>query len=122
MKVAVLGASRKPERASYQAVKRLCEAGHEVYPVNPGLEDVDGLRAYGRLSELPGPVDTITVYLSAQNSDRLVKELVNSGARRVIFNPGAENPTLADQLQTRGMRVVEACTLVLLAAGQFNEA
>jgi len=122
MNIAVLGASQKQDRASYQAVKRLTEAGHTVFPVHPGLDAVDGIKAYARLSDLPEPVDTVSVYLSAQNSDRLAKELVNCGARRVIFNPGAENTTLADRLQSSGMHVIEACTLVLLSSGQFNEA
>ena len=122
MNIAVLGASQKSDRASNQAVKRLVEAGHTVFPVHPGLDAIDGIKAYANLSDLPEPVDTVTVYLSAKTSDRLAKELVNCGARRVIFNPGAENSTLADQLQSRGMHVIEACTLVLLSSGQFNEA
>ncbi len=122
MNVAILGASPNTDRASYQALKRLAEAGHTVFPINPALADIEGTKVYARLSELPEPVDTVTVYLSAKNTDRLAKELVNCGARRVIFNPGAENTTLADQLQSRGMHVIEACTLVLLGSGQFNAA
>ncbi len=122
MNVAVLGASDKQGRYSYQAVKRLAEAGHRVFPVRPGLAEVDGIKAYARLSELPEPVDVVTVYLSPQNSERLAKELVNCGARRVIFNPGAENAALSDRLQSLGVHVVEACTLVLLSTGAFNEA
>ncbi len=122
MNVAILGASASTDRASYQSLKRLAEAGHTVFPVNPALTDIDGVKVYARLSELPGPVDTVTIYLSAKNSDRLAKELIHCGARRVIFNPGSENTTLADQLQSRGLHVIEACTLVLLGSGQFNEA
>lgn len=122
MNVAILGASPNTDRASYQVLKRLTDAGHTPFPINPVLPDIDGIKVCARLSELPEPVDTVTIYLSAKNSDRLAKELINCGARRVIFNPGAENTTLADQLQSRGLHVIEACTLALLAAGQFNEA
>jgi predicted CoA-binding protein len=120
MNVAVLGASNKPERYSFKAVRLLREKGHTPYPVHPALEEVDGLPAFHSLSAIPAPVDTITVYLSARNQQPIADELLGSGARRVIFNPGAENPELADLLRQRGKEVLQACTLVLLNTGQFE--
>jgi predicted CoA-binding protein len=119
MNVAVLGASNKPERYSFKAVRLLREKGHTPYPVHPALAEVDGLPVFPSLSAIPAPVDTITVYLSARNQQPIADELLSSGARRVIFNPGAENPELADQLRQRGREVLQACTLVLLDTGQF---
>jgi hypothetical protein len=119
MNVAVLGASNKPERYSFKAVRRLREKGHTPFPVHPALAEVDGLPVCPSLRAIPAPVDTVTVYLSARNQQPIAEELLNSGARRVIFNPGAENPELAEQLRRRGKEVLEACTLVLLTTGQF---
>ncbi|NLF15833.1 MAG: CoA-binding protein [Lentisphaerae bacterium] len=118
--VAVLGASAKPERYSYQAVALLKAAGHAVYPVHPALETLQGLRVYHRLSEIPQALDTITVYLSPQHSSGLADAIVAARPRRVILNPGAENPDLARDLADAGIAVVEACTLVLLRTGQFD--
>jgi uncharacterized protein len=120
MNVAVLGASNKPERYSFKAVRLLRQKGHTPYPVHPALTEVDGLPVYRSLSAIPDPVDTITVYLSSRNQQPIADELVQSPARRVIFNPGAENPELADQLRQRGKEVLHACTLVLLNTGQFE--
>jgi uncharacterized protein len=120
MNVAVLGASNKPERYSFKAVRLLREKGHQPYPVHPALEEVDGLPVFHSLSAITAPVHTVTVYLSAQNQGPIADELLNSGARRVIFNPGAENPELAGQLRQRGKEVLETCTLVLLNTGQFH--
>jgi uncharacterized protein len=120
MNVAVLGASNKPERYSYKAVRLLRETGHTPYPVHPALTEVDGLPVFRSLSAIPAPIDTITVYLSLQNQQPITEELLDSGARRVIFNPGAENPELAEHLRQRGKEVLEACTLVLLNTGQFG--
>lgn len=122
MNVAVLGASNKPDRYSYKAVRLLREKGHTPYPVHPSLAEVDGLRVSPSLSALPEPVDTVTVYLAARNQCPIAEELLNSGARRVIFNPGAENPELAEQLRQSGKEVLNACTLVLLSTGQFETA
>jgi predicted CoA-binding protein len=119
MNVAVLGASNKPERYSFKAVRMLREKGHTPFPVHPALKEVDGVPVWPSLRAITEPVDTITVYLSPRNQQPIADELLNSGARRVIFNPGAENPELADQLRQRGKEVVQACTLVLLTTGQF---
>lgn len=120
MNVAVLGASNKPERYSFKAVHMLRDKGHTPFPVHPALAEVDGLPVFPTLRAIPAPVDTITVYLSARNQQPIADELLNSGARRFIFNPGTENPELADQLRQRGKEVVQACTLVLLTTGQFT--
>jgi len=120
MNVAVLGASNKPDRYSYRAVRLLREKGHTPLPVHPALAEVDGLPVFASLSAISVPVDTITVYVSPQNQQHLAGELLSSDARRVIFNPGTENPPLAEQLRQRGKEVVEACTLVLLSTGQFS--
>ena len=70
--------------------------------------------------ELPEPVHTISLYLSAKNQDGLLEGVLASGAVRVIFNPGTENPELEDALRAHGIEPLRACTLVLLRTGQFN--
>lgn len=119
MNVAVMGASNKPGRYSYNAVKLLAEKGHTPFPVHPSLQDIDGIRVYARLGDIAEPIDTITVYLSAANSGRVTEDILATGARRVIFNPGAEHPDLASRLKQEGIEPVEACTLVMLKTGQF---
>ena len=119
MNVAVVGASNNPEQYSHQAVLLLEEKGHAPYPVHPSLDAVSGRAVYKTVREIPAPLDAVTVYLSSRNQGALGEEVLASGARRVIFNPGAENPTLAARLREDGVDVVEACTLVLLRTGHF---
>jgi len=119
MNVAVLGASNKPQRYSYRAVKSLLERGYTPFPVHPVIKQLDALAVYASLSAIPERIDTITVYLSAANSDGYGDDILASGVRRVIFNPGAENPGLAARLRSAGIEVLEACTLVLLSTNQF---
>ncbi len=119
MKVAVLGASNHPERYSYRAVKALRDQGHTPFPVHPALRELDGLPVFRSLREIPERLDVISVYLAPANSDRVANDLEASGCPRVIFNPGAENPALEQRLRQRGVKVEEACTLVLLRTGQF---
>ena len=119
MRVAVLGASAKVERYSHLALLKLREAGHEVFPIHPTLAEIAGIPVFSDLSSLPKDIDTVTVYLSAANSAPLANMLCQLHPRRVIFNPGAENSELAEQLQAAGIVVNQACTLVLLKTKQF---
>jgi predicted CoA-binding protein len=118
-RVVVLGASDNPERYSNMAVNRLLEHGHEVIPVHPKLDRIDGLEVVSSLGEVGGPVDTLTVYVSPQVSSSLAEAIVALAPGRVIFNPGAENAELEAALAERGIPTLQACTLVLLSTGQF---
>lgn len=120
MNVAVLGASNKPERYSFQAVKLLAENGHTVFPVHPSLVMVDGIRAFKQLADIPVPIHTITVYLGPERSTQLAAAILAARPQRVIFNLGAENPSLAETLRAAQIETENACTLVLLRTKQFD--
>lgn len=119
MNVSVLGASPNPERYSHMAVKMLAESGHSVFPVNPKAGDIDGIPAFKRLPDIPAPIHTVSVYLAPERSDDAAEDILAVHPKRVIFNPGAENPALARRLRENGTEVLEACTLVLLRTNQF---
>jgi len=117
--VVVLGASPKRERYSNRAVRMLAEYGHRVTPVNPGVGVIEGLDVAHRLSDVAERPDTLTMYVGARISSEMEEEIVRLDPRRVIFNPGAENPALRRALEEQGIKTLEACTLVLLRTGQF---
>lgn len=119
MNVAVLGASNKSDRYSYKAVIMLKEKGHVPYPVHPSLKLIEGIPVHASLPMIRESIDTISVYLSAANQKNIEDDILHSTARRVIFNPGAENPELAERLRGAGKETLEACTLVLLSTGRF---
>jgi predicted CoA-binding protein len=117
--VAVLGASPKPERYAYKAMQMLGEYGHRAVPVNPAFKEILGAKCYPSIVDVPGKIDTATVYLGKARSDPLIDEIVDLQPRRIIINPGAENENLAAKARERGIEVVEGCTLVMLRTGQF---
>jgi len=120
-KVVVLGASDNPERFSNKAVRLLLEHGHDVIPVHPALKNIEDLPVAAELGGIPREekVDTLTVYVSSSISSKLAESILTLKPGRVIFNPGAENQELLEQLESKGIAVEEACTLVLLRTGQF---
>jgi len=121
MNVAVIGASNKPARYSYQAVKLLAEKGHAVFPVHPAIAEIDGMPVFKRLANISVPIHTITVYLAPERSAALADEIMAVRSKRVIFNPGAENPSIFQRLQEVGVEVMNACTLVMLKTNQFSD-
>ncbi len=114
-KVAILGASDKADRISYQLLQRLLVKGHTVYPIHPVLKSIDGVTVYRSLAELPEKPDVLSLYVNGQRSAELAPDIQKAGAKRVIFNPGAENPELARTLADQGVDAIEACSLVLLS-------
>jgi hypothetical protein len=71
------------------------------------------------LVKLGKKIDTVTMYVNAALSTKYLQDLIDLKPRRVIFNPGSENPSLEKALVAKGILVEEACTLVLLRTGQF---
>lgn len=117
--VVVLGASPDAERYSNKAQRLLAAHGHRVVPVSPVYTDVEGIPALKSVSDVTGPVDTLTLYLSPKRLGPMTEQIVKLHPGRVIFNPGTETPELQQALTDAGIPWEEACTLVLLRSGQF---
>jgi len=121
MNVAILGASPKPERFAYKALKMLVEYSHKPYLVNPNakVDKIEGHVVYASLADIPDPIDTLTLYVGPAISTPLEKEIIALKPRRVIFNPGSENSVLAKALIEAKIKVIENCTLVMLRSGNW---
>ena len=118
-RVAILGASNKPDRYAYRAFRALRDHGHVALPVGVSVTEIEGVPVVDRLTEVTGPIDTLTIYVGPAVSTGLAADIVGCRPGRVIFNPGAENPEVAHKLEAAGIPHEDACTLVLLATGQF---
>jgi uncharacterized protein len=117
-KTLVLGASANPARYSFLAINRLREHDHPVI----GVGKRPALVADVTVQEKTTPItdlDTVSIYLNKDNQKNYYDYILSQHPRRVIFNPGAENPEFEMMLADKGIKVLEACTLVLLATGQF---
>jgi predicted CoA-binding protein len=118
-KTLVIGASEKPDRYAYKAAISLLNHGHEVvlFGIKPG--QVGGIPF---MTEFPAAIpdlDTITLYINPTVQQEYYAKILALQPRRVIFNPGTENPEFQNLCSTAGIEPVEACTLVLLSIGQY---
>jgi len=118
-RVVVLGASRKPQRYSNKAVVMLKEYGHEVLPVHPVEEEIEGLPVAHDLGEIHAEVDTLSVYVGPQHVAPMIPSILALKPKRVILNPGTESAELETALKNGGIPYLEACTLVMLRTNQF---
>jgi predicted CoA-binding protein len=117
-KTLVLGASANPTRYSFLAINKLRAYRHPVVAV--GLkESLIGDVPVQLDTALIPDLDTVTLYLNPKNQKGYYDYIVSQHPHRVIFNPGAENPEFEKILTDNGIKVVEACTLVLLGTGQY---
>lgn len=117
-KTLVLGASEDPARYSYLAIQRLEAAGYPVMAIGRKIGKVGNVSIQTEITSIAN-IDTVTLYINADIQAAYLQFLINLRPRRVIFNPGTENEGLAQQLTAAGIAVQEACTLVLLATGQY---
>lgn len=118
--VAVLGASAKPQRYSYKCVELLKEHGHKVIPVTPAKVEILGIMPVSSMEEIKEEVDILTMYVNAERSTALTNTIISLNPRKIIFNPGAENPELRKTCEANGIKTESACTLVLLNTNQFG--
>jgi predicted CoA-binding protein len=120
--VAVLGASSDPNRYSFKALELLKQYGHRPLPIHPREKVILDLNVVSSLRDLINQkesVDTLTMYVNPALSTPLTADILELKPKRVIFNPGTENPPLQKELASHGIKVEEACTLVLLRTGQY---
>jgi len=117
-KTVVLGASPNPSRYSFLAVNRLTAHGHEVIPIGKRkgkINDEDIITEHPAIEN----VDTITLYLNAENQKQYYDYILSLHPKRIIFNPGAENNELAALAARHNIHPIESCTLVLLSTNQY---
>ncbi len=117
-KTLVLGASANPARYSCMAIRSLVNKGHPVVGVGLKEEETSGIKIEN--TKIPfEDVDTITLYLNPQRQKEYYEYIIALDPKRVIFNPGTENPELYQLLRQNGIQVEVACTLVLLSVNQY---
>lgn len=117
-KTLVFGASLKPNRYSNYAIQKLVANKHEVVAFGLKEGDVEGIAINTTLVEHED-IDTVTLYLNANQQQEHYDYIIGLKPKRVIFNPGTENPEFFQLLKENNIDFEIACTLVLLSTNQY---
>lgn len=117
-KTLVLGASLNPARYSHLAINRLVSKNQ--FTVALGLKSgmVNGVSIETEMVDFED-IDTITLYLNAKRQEQYYDYILSLEPKRVIFNPGTENPELYKLLEEHGIKFENACTLIMLSTNQY---
>lgn len=119
-KTLVFGASLKPERISNLVIHRLLKHKQKVLAIGGRQGTVEGIEILKGHPVLDG-VHTITMYMGEARQKYHEDYLLSLEPKRIIFNPGAENPEFAFRARKKGIITENACTLVMLTTGQYGE-
>lgn len=117
-KTLVIGASENPTRYSWLAVQMLQQYGHPIEAIGARVGVALGVPIQTGLPELVD-IDTVTLYVGPQNQPPFISYILGLQPKRVIFNPGTENPEFENTLRQNNIEPIEACTLVMLRTNQY---
>lgn len=117
-KTLVLGASSKPGRFSMLAIKSLVKHNVEVVAVGARPDEVEGVPIVN-YPIFPTDIHTVTLYLNSYRQKQYLDYIIQLKPKRIIFNPGTENPDLLKMAREAGIEVLFDCTLVMLNSGKY---
>ncbi|KIX19809.1 CoA-binding protein [Flavobacterium sp. 316] len=118
MKTLVIGATTNKERYAYKAIHNLVGKSHQVVAI--GAKSGMALDVKIETEKIPFlGIDTVTLYINPKRQEEYYDYIISLKPRRVIFNPGTENPDFYKLLNDNGIKNEIACTLVLLATNQY---
>ena len=92
--VAVIGASNNRSKFGNRAVRAFRQQGYTVVPINPHEAEVEGLKAYASVLDVPGPIDMASFYVPPEIGEQVIDEVARKGIAEVWLNPGAESDAL----------------------------
>jgi predicted CoA-binding protein len=118
-KTLVIGASSKPGRVSREAVLKLREAGHEVIAIGAQEDIVGDVYIQTGHPFIMDDLHTVSLYLNPNRQTDYYEYLLSLKPKRIIFNPGTENPVLERLAHENNIETEQACTLVLLSLGAY---
>ena len=117
-KTVLIGATTDPSRYAYKAAHSLVARGHELIPLGIKPGTVAGKDIIVEKPELTD-VDTVTLYVGPKNQIGWIDYIINLKPKRILFNPGTENPVLMDKARENKIEIIEGCTLVMLSIGTY---
>jgi len=110
---AVVGATDNREKYGNQIFKNLKGRGYEVYPVNPKLEELEGIKCYASLDDIPVKVDVVDFVVPPAVTEAILKDCKRLGLSRIWLQPGSENEAAIAYCYDNNLNVVHDVCVML---------
>ena len=118
--VAVVGASSNRRKFGNRAVRAFKHQGYTVIPINPHEAEVEGLKAYPSVLDVPGAIDMASVYVQPEVGVGLMDEIARKQIPEVWLNPGAEGDHVIARARALGMNPLVACSIVAIGENPYE--
>jgi predicted CoA-binding protein len=110
--VAVIGASSNPRKFGNRAVRAFRRQGYTVVPINPNEREVEGLKTYASVLDVPGHIDMATFYVPPDVGERVMPEVATRRIPEVWLNPGADSDALIRLAKSLDIEPIVACSII----------
>lgn len=110
--IAIVGASTDRSKYGNKAVRAFLQGGWTVYPVNPSADEVEGLRCYTSIADIPVPIDLISMYVPPKVGRHMLTDIVEKAPKEFFLNPGSEDEELVVEAKAAGLDPIQACSIV----------
>lgn len=117
--VAIIGASADPRKFGNRAVRAFRRQGYTVFPINPRETEVDGLKTYASVLDVPGPIDMASFYVPPQIGERVIVEVAQKQIAEVWLNPGSESDELVRLARALHIEPIQACSILGIGENPF---
>lgn len=118
--VAVIGASNDRQKFGNRAVRAYLEQGYTVVPINPHETEIEGLKAYASILDVPGSVDMASFYVPPDVGEAIIADVARKGVAEVWLNPGAESDALVARARSLSITPIVACSIVAIGRNPYH--
>jgi predicted CoA-binding protein len=118
--VAVVGASSNRGKFGNKALRAFKAEGYTVVPVNPNEAEVEGMKTYPTVLDVPQHIDMATVYVPPEIGITLLPQFEQKGIPEIWMNPGAESDELLAEARRRNLNVIAACSIVGIGRSPYQ--
>lgn len=110
--VAVIGASSNREKWGNKAVRAFQQQGYTVFPVNPNEPEIEGLKTFASIRDVPVRPDVVSVYLAPPPLLKVLPDIAARGCDELFLNPGTESAEVLAECERLGLNAIQACSII----------
>ncbi len=122
-RIAVVGASRDRSKFANKCVRAYQKRGDTVYPIHPAQDEIENLKAYVSVLDVPDAIDVASFYVAPPVGLKVLEQCAQKGIRRILLNPGAESEAIETRAALLGIETQNVCSIRLIgrAPSEFEQ-